>query len=101
MQKQTDPHQELLPPLERPLDKASIDGRMKAQAPFEGVKARQFELDDVSASNSRGKKLAKLGAVAAATSIAIPLVGRAMDHEFDSGKPSFPPPSGQVEKPEK
>ncbi|HEY5550054.1 MAG TPA: hypothetical protein VIK37_02555 [Candidatus Saccharimonadales bacterium] len=47
----------------------------------------------------RGKTILKAGALATAAVIAIPILGRAIDHELDSGKPLTPQQGGQLHNP--
>lgn len=87
---------ELLPAYERPVDLASIDQRMEDQLKWEaGSRSapRDFsaeEQSDQSSSNKSriGKKARTLGAVGLSAAVMIPIAGRAIDHEMDTGTPT-------------
>jgi hypothetical protein len=109
MANETNTPEEQKPAYERSIDKESIDSRMQAQLDWEGNN-RMSPLDTLSpkkdetrASNSRlaPKKVLAMGATAVALGAGVYQMGKAIDHELNTGKPNFPQPSGQVEKPTK
>lgn len=102
---QTPKPTELSPAYERPVDRESIDSRMKAQLDWEAESHRnaprdiQIEKSGNSAVNL-GKIGKKAGAVVAAGAIAfggIKATERAIDHELDTGQPKIEHTDGMYE----